>query len=112
MEKTSTLVRLNGCCCRASHFTQREIEVLSLVATGMVTAKIATKLHVSKRTVEAHLAEMLRRSGTHTRAELVAVCYVAGIFAQEAWPPRPSGSYCLHLDDVQAPQQVAVAAAA
>jgi len=108
MENTSTLVRFNGCCCRASHFTQREIEVLSLVATGMVTAKIATKLHISKRTVEAHLAEMLRRSGTHTRAELVAVCYVAGIFAQEAWPPRPSGSYCLHLDE----SQVAVAAAA
>lgn len=101
MDNSSTLVKSSGCCCRASHFTQREIEVLSLVATGMVTAKIATKLHISKRTVEAHLAEMLRRSGTHTRAELVAVCYVAGIFAQESWPPRPSGSYCLHIDEPQ-----------
>lgn len=43
MDNSSTVLKTSGCCCRASHFTQREIEVLSLVATGMVTAKIATR---------------------------------------------------------------------
>jgi DNA-binding NarL/FixJ family response regulator len=98
MNNPGPSLEVSGCCCRASHFTQREVEVLSLVARGMVTADIATRLYISKRTVEAHLAEMLRRSGTHTRAELVALCYAAGIFVQAVWPPQPSGSYCLNLD--------------
>jgi DNA-binding NarL/FixJ family response regulator len=84
-----------GCCCHAAHLTRREVEVLTLVALGMVTSEIAGRLHVSKRTVEAHLAAMLRRSGAHTRAELVALGFASGIFTRAAWPPRPSGTFCL-----------------
>lgn len=86
---------VSGCCCKSLHFTHREVEVLSCVAQGMVTSEIARILHISKRTVEAHLAGMLRRSGARTRAELVAVGFVGGVFLPEAWPPSPSGSYCI-----------------
>jgi predicted DNA-binding transcriptional regulator len=67
-----------------------------------VTGEIAERLHISKRTVEAHLASMLRRSGTHTRAELVALGYVSGIFNITAWPPSASGSSCLAEHTAQA----------
>jgi DNA-binding NarL/FixJ family response regulator len=92
-------MRMQGCCCHAKHFTQREIEVLAHVASGSVTAQIAGELYISKRTVEAHLAEMLRRSDTRTRAELVALCYVCGILSPGSWPPCPTGSYCLTRRD-------------
>lgn len=84
-------------CCRAPHVTRREVEVLTLVANGMVTGEIAAQLHVSKRTVEAHLAAVLRRTRAHTRAELVALCYVSGIFSSCVWPPLPSGTFCLSV---------------
>lgn len=86
-----------GCCCRAPHLTRREVEVLTLVASGMVTGEIAAQLYVSKRTVEAHLAAMLHRTPAHTRAELVALCYVSGIFSSCVWPPLPSGTFCLSI---------------
>jgi hypothetical protein len=71
------------------------VEVLTLVALGMVTADIAAALHLSRRTVEAHLAAMLHRSGSRTRAHLVALAYASGIFANSAWPPITSGTFCL-----------------
>lgn len=92
---TGSLSAVAECCCRTSHFTDREVEVLAQVAVGRITSQIADQLSISKRTVEAHLASMLRRAGAHTRAELVAVSYVSGIFKSSMWPPEPSGKTCL-----------------
>ena len=49
----------------------REIEVLRLIALGHTSVEIARKLHLSPRTVETHRANVHRKLGLATRAELV-----------------------------------------
>ena len=50
--------------------TAREADVLELVAAGLANKQIATRLQLSPRTVEKHLENLLRKTGTHTRTEL------------------------------------------
>jgi len=52
--------------------TPREIEVLGLVALGYMNPEIAERLVLSVRTVETHRANIQRKTGLTTRAELVA----------------------------------------
>jgi two-component system response regulator NreC len=59
--------------------TVREQEVLRLLALGHTNAEIAERLSVSLRTAEAHRANLLRKLGVHTRAELVRCALEAGL---------------------------------
>ena len=54
-----------------SGVTEREIEVLSSVAERLRNREIAERLHVSVRTVESHIAALLRKFGVTDRAALV-----------------------------------------
>ena len=49
----------------------RETEILRLIALGHTSAEIAAKLHLSRRTVETHRANVYRKLGLSTRAQLV-----------------------------------------
>jgi two-component system response regulator NreC len=51
--------------------TQRELEVLRLLALGHTNVEIAERLVLSVRTVESHRAHILRKLGSPSRAELV-----------------------------------------
>jgi len=51
--------------------TEREREILSLIAHGHTTNEIADKLHISGKTVETHRAHVVEKLGLHTRADLV-----------------------------------------
>jgi DNA-binding NarL/FixJ family response regulator len=51
--------------------SQREREVLQLVADGLTTQEIADKLFTSKRTVESHRQNILERTGAKNTAALV-----------------------------------------
>jgi two-component system response regulator NreC len=51
--------------------TQREVEVLKLIALGHTNAEIAEQLFLSTRTIETHRAHVQRKTGRSTRAELV-----------------------------------------
>jgi len=51
--------------------SEREFEVLRLIALGHTNAEIATRLYLSVRTVESHRAHVQRKLRLHTRAELV-----------------------------------------
>lgn len=52
--------------------TPREVEVLGLLAKGFMNPEIAEKLVLSVRTVETHRANIQRKTGIATRAELTA----------------------------------------
>ena len=51
--------------------TQREIEVLQLLAKGYTNRQIAEQLSLSPRTVEGHRANLSGKLGLHSRVELV-----------------------------------------
>jgi two-component system response regulator NreC len=53
--------------------SERELEVLGLIADGHTNAEIANRLCLSVRTVESHRAHIQRKTGRATRAELVAL---------------------------------------
>jgi len=55
----------------ADRLTEREREVLRLIALGHTNAEIAAMLYVSVRTVENHRSSLMRKLGVRTRAELV-----------------------------------------
>jgi DNA-binding NarL/FixJ family response regulator len=51
--------------------TDRELEVLQLAAQGLTNYDIAQRLHVSVRTVEAHLTHIYNKLGVKSRTEAV-----------------------------------------
>lgn len=57
----------------AGGLTARELEVLTLVTHGMTNNEIAEELHLSLRTVKAHLEALLLKLGQSSRAGLVRV---------------------------------------
>jgi two-component system, NarL family, response regulator NreC len=54
------------------NLSEREVEVIRLVALGHTNAEISERLYLSVRTVESHRANIQQKAGTATRAELVA----------------------------------------
>ena len=55
-----------------SDLTPRELDVLRLVATGVGNREIADGLGITVNTVKYHVANLLRKHGARTRAELAA----------------------------------------
>jgi len=53
--------------------TDREIEVLVLVAAGLTTKRIAERLGISASTVDSHIASAMRQLGCRTRAQAAAI---------------------------------------
>jgi len=58
--------------------TQRQDEVLALLAEGLANAEIADRLFISLRTVENHVSAILAKLGVANREEAVAVAVEAG----------------------------------
>lgn len=58
--------------------TARELDVLRLLANGRSTDEIAEDLVISPRTVLAHIARILEKSGVSSRAAAVAIAYQSG----------------------------------
>jgi DNA-binding NarL/FixJ family response regulator len=52
--------------------TQREKEVLRLVARGYTYKEVAARIHVSVKTVETHVSSVLRKLQLSNRHELTA----------------------------------------
>ena len=57
---------------RAEGLSEREREVLGLVATGRSNAQIAGTLYLSVKTVQNHVSNLLGKTGAGSRAALVA----------------------------------------
>lgn len=56
---------------KAIELTEREKEVLDLLAIGLSNVEIGKKLHRSPRTIEKHVSSLLRKTETSNRAELI-----------------------------------------
>ncbi|MEA2283653.1 MAG: hypothetical protein QOK21_4260 [Solirubrobacteraceae bacterium] len=66
----------------AARLTARQLEVLALVVQGMRNAEIAHELVLSERTVDHHVAAILRKLGARTRAEASASAVRLGLGGQ------------------------------
>jgi DNA-binding NarL/FixJ family response regulator len=59
--------------------TEREREVLALVARGLSNAELAEALHVSVPTAKTHVSRVLAKLGARDRTQLVVIAYESGV---------------------------------
>ncbi len=62
--------------------TEREREVLALVARGLSNAELAATLHVTLPTAKTHVSRILTKLGARDRTQLVILAYESGIAAR------------------------------
>jgi len=75
--------------------TEREREIVALIATGMSNAEIAERLVLSPLTVKTHANHAMTKVGARDRAQLVVLAFQTGLAAvssQPTSPDRPPGS--------------------
>ena len=68
----------------AEGLSEREREVLALLAQGAANKEIAAHLHITERTVKAHVAGIFNKLGVNSRAEAVAVALRSGLLPMAA----------------------------
>lgn len=66
---------------RMGNLSEREREVLELVALGKMNKVVAADLAISERTVEVHRANVMKKLGVETLAQLVRVKITAELLA-------------------------------
>jgi DNA-binding NarL/FixJ family response regulator len=64
---------------RLDVLTEREREVMALVAEGLGNAEIGRRLFMSPATAKTHISRALMKLGVHDRAQLVVLAYETGL---------------------------------
>ncbi|MFI6081874.1 response regulator [Streptomyces sp. NPDC051217] len=65
----------------ARRLTERESDVLRLMATGLTNAEIAGRLGVGPATVKSHVAAVLAKTGVRDRTQAVIAAYESGFIS-------------------------------
>ena len=81
-----------GATVAALGLTQREAEVLRLVAGGWTNQQIGDALFITRKTASVHVSNILGKLGVDHRTEAAAVAHRLGLAADPPPPPRPPAS--------------------
>ena len=71
-----------------SALTEREREILTLLASGLSNAELGARLYLSGPTIKTHLSSIFRKLGVRDRVQAVIAAYDAGLVAPAARPGR------------------------
>ena len=59
--------------------SKRELEVLTNMGDAPTNTELAEQLHISEATIKTHISRLLMKTGSHDRAQLVALAYKSGL---------------------------------
>src|SRR3989442_4162253 len=80
--------------------TARELEVLRLLASGASSGSASEALGISTATLRAHVQNLLRKLGAHSRLEAVAEAARLGLVTLETWSRyRPAAARATNAPD-------------
>ena len=72
---------------RLDSLTEREQEVLRMVARGATNSEIAAELHLAETTVKTHIGNIFMKLGVRDRAAAIVFAYDHGVVTPGATPP-------------------------
>lgn len=78
-EQATTLISSAHAPARETELSDREVNVLRLLAKGATTTAVAEQLHISRTTVNNHIQHILRKLDVHTRLEAIRRAEHAGL---------------------------------
>lgn len=64
---------------RTLHLSERQADLVRLVARGMSNGEIAAELHLAETTVKGYVSEILARHGLRDRTQLAVLAYESGL---------------------------------
>jgi DNA-binding NarL/FixJ family response regulator len=71
--------RVEGAPSELAELSERELEVMRLLADGLSNAEIAAALVISQATAKSHVASILRKLGVRDRVQVVICAYESGL---------------------------------
>jgi DNA-binding NarL/FixJ family response regulator len=63
--------------------TPRELQMLAMIARGLVAKEIAHELHISEKTVRNHVSNIYRKLGIYDRSQAVLYAIKKGLVAAD-----------------------------
>lgn len=71
--RQTSAIQMDAAKNKVAELSEREREILNLLAEGLSNKMIAARLYLSVRTIEGHLANIYSRLGVHSRTEAMLI---------------------------------------